>query len=40
MRNVKKVELIETEIRMVAAMTQGWEKWRDVGQKAQTASYK
>jgi len=25
---------------MVAAMTQGWEKWRDVGQKAQTASYK
>ena len=39
MRNVKKVELIETEIRMVAAVTQGWDKWRD-GQKAQTASYK
>ena len=38
MRNLKKAALIETEIRMVVAMTWGWGKWGDIGQKAQISS--
>ena len=34
----EKVKLIETESRMVVARV--WEKWGDVGQRAETSSYK